>query len=133
MSFAMIWAILGGIFFAVELLTGSFYLLVMGVSAAGAALFAWGGAPLWVQLAVFSVVSLAGFAILRTRYRPLAAELPSDIGARVIVADVSDTGFRVRHRGCEWDGQLESGEVPAKGDLLVISSVSSNTLICTRS
>ena len=48
----LIWTILGFVLVIVELMTGTFYLLVLGVGALFAALAAWLGAPSLVQVAV---------------------------------------------------------------------------------
>ena len=55
-----IWAILGLTLVIVELLSGTFYLLMLGIAAFGAALAAWLGQPFGVQAVVAAVVAAAG-------------------------------------------------------------------------
>ena len=52
-----LWAILGLTLVIVELLTGTFYLLVLGIAAFGAALVAWLGQPFGVQALVLAAIS----------------------------------------------------------------------------
>ena len=56
----LIWTILGFVLVIVELMTGTFYLLVLGVGALFAALAAWMGAAFIVQVAVAGVVASIG-------------------------------------------------------------------------
>ena len=55
-----LWAILGLGLVIVELLTGTFYLLMLGLAAFGAALAAWMGQPFGVQAVVAAVVAAGG-------------------------------------------------------------------------
>ena len=56
----LIWAILGLALVIVELMSGTFYLLVLGVAAFGAALAAWLGQPFPVQAVVAAVIAALG-------------------------------------------------------------------------
>src|SRR5258708_28289636 len=56
----LFWAILGLALVIVELLTGTFYLLMLGIAAFGAALAAWLGQGIGVQAVVAAVISGAG-------------------------------------------------------------------------
>src|SRR5258706_16294221 len=56
----LFWAILGLALVIVELLTGTFYLLMLGIAAFGAALAAWLGQGIGVQAIVAAVISGAG-------------------------------------------------------------------------
>jgi len=55
-----LWAILGLTLVIVELLTGTFYLLVLGVAAFGAALVAWLGQGFAVQAIVAALIAALG-------------------------------------------------------------------------
>ena len=55
-----LWAILGLALVIIELLTGTFYLLMLAIAAFGAALAAWLGQPFGVQAVVAAAVSAAG-------------------------------------------------------------------------
>ena len=56
----LVWVLVGFTLVIAELLTGTFYLLVLGVGAFAAAIIAWLGANMLVQAAVGGGVSLAG-------------------------------------------------------------------------
>ena len=60
MDAALIWAIAGLALVIVELLTGTFYLLMLGVAAFGAAGAAWLGYDFSVQVIVAAVVAGVG-------------------------------------------------------------------------
>ena len=57
---ALLWAVIGLALAIVELLTGTFYLLMLGLAAFGAAGTAWLGYDLAVQVIVASVVAGVG-------------------------------------------------------------------------
>jgi hypothetical protein len=56
MDHAIVWAVIGLVLVIVELLTGTFYLLMLGVAAFGAALAAWLGLEFPAQSIVAAVV-----------------------------------------------------------------------------
>ena len=73
-----IWAILGLGLVIVELLTGTFYLLMLGIAAFGAALAAWLGQPFGVQAIVMAVVSAAGcYGVHLYRAKNSGQQMPS--------------------------------------------------------
>jgi membrane protein implicated in regulation of membrane protease activity len=57
---ALLWAVIGLALVIVELLTGTLYLLILGLAAFGAAGTAWLGYDLAVQVIVASVVAGVG-------------------------------------------------------------------------
>ena len=64
----LMWAVAGIVLIIVEILTGTFYLLVLGIGALAAAGAAWLGQSLWVQAVVTAAVAVAG-VILVNRFR----------------------------------------------------------------
>ena len=60
MSDATMWFVLSGVLVALELMTGSFYLLMLGLGALAAALTAMAGHGLSVQLVVAAAVGGLG-------------------------------------------------------------------------
>ena len=60
MDSSLAWAVIGLVLVIVELLTGTFYLLMLGLAAFGAAGAAWLGYDLAVQVIVASVVAAVG-------------------------------------------------------------------------
>lgn len=112
----------------VELMTGTFYVLMiaLGVAAGGAA--AWAGGDFTVQLGVSAVVAtVAVVALRRSRWggRLGSADIAADpkqtldIGQRVHVTEWQDGRARVSYRGSQWDAQLAEGEPPTVGTFYI--------------
>jgi membrane protein implicated in regulation of membrane protease activity len=123
-----------------ELLSGTFYLLVIAAGCGAAGVLAALGGPLWTQFAAAAVVCVAGTAWARRARagapRPAPAgqnaDVIADIGQRVHVRawDV-DGPTRVQYRGTQWTVELAPGEVAEPGEYR-ISEVAGNRLILTR-
>src|SRR5688572_33506547 len=60
MEHSLTWAIVGLVLVITELLTGTFYLLMLGIAAFGAALAAWLGFEFGAQAIVFLIVAAIG-------------------------------------------------------------------------
>ena len=60
----LLWAIAGIVLIIVEMLTGTFYLLVLGIAALAAAGAAWLGQSFWVQAVVTAAVTIAGVILV---------------------------------------------------------------------
>ena len=117
MADSTLWWLLAGAAVAVELLTGTFYLLMLGVGMAAGALAAHAGAPTALQLVVAAVVgggAVAAWHLVRRRHfadpRGGGTNLDFDAGERVHVdAWTADNTTTVRYRGTVWTA------VPADG------------------
>ena len=111
MSDANIWWIIAGAVVALELTTGTFYLLMLAVGMIAGALAAMSGVGVPGQLAIAGLVGLAtvgGWHFKKSR-EPAglkAGENPDvsqDVGARVQVDSwAPDGSARVNHRGASW-------------------------------
>jgi membrane protein implicated in regulation of membrane protease activity len=111
MADSTVWWLLAGTAVAVELVTGTFYLLMLGIGLAAGALAAHAGAGLNVQLLVATVIgagTVGAWHWIRTRRPP---ELPAnanpdvnlDIGETVLVDAWRPDGTAViRYRGASW-------------------------------
>ncbi len=66
-----IWAALGLVLLAVEMATGTFYVLWFGVSALSVAIAVWmfPNIPYAIQLAMFAVLSISSLAIWKLNYK----------------------------------------------------------------
>jgi membrane protein implicated in regulation of membrane protease activity len=135
-----LWAILGLTLIVIELLTGTFYLLVLGVAAFGAAFAAWIGQPFGVQAVVAGVVAAAGcYGVHVYRARNATQQMaPVDAGQPARFENWVDQGARlarVRYRGASWDAVVEqdAGQPPAlaEGAMLYVVSTNGNTLKVT--
>jgi len=134
----LIWAILGLTLVIVELLSGTFYLLVLGIAAFGAALAAWLGQGFGVQAMVAAVIAAAGcYGVHVYRAKNVKGQMAQvDAGQPASFENWVDQGARlarVRYRGASWDALVDGEEnaVPAPGSLLYVVSTSGNTLKVT--
>ena len=127
------WAVAGLAFVIVELLTGPFYLLMLGVAAFGAAGAAWLGYDFAVQVLVAAVVAAAGcYGIYVYRAKNQAEQMaPLDAGMPASFETWIDPGARlarVRYRGASWDARVEGGEALEPGATVYVVAADGNTL-----
>jgi membrane protein implicated in regulation of membrane protease activity len=129
----ILWAAAGLILVIAELVTGTFYLLVLGIAALAGAAVAFLGLGFWGQAMVSALIAVAGVIWIhrrRTRMEPLAMSSP-DVGQPVTWEswlNQPDRLARVRYRGASWDARV-LGECAAQpGEMLYISAVDGNTL-----
>jgi membrane protein implicated in regulation of membrane protease activity len=119
MADSTLWWLLAGAAVAVELLTGTFYLLMLGIGMVAGALAAHAGAPQAMQLVLAAVVgggALTGWHLFRRRRLRAAGatntntNMDFDAGEPVHVdAWTADNTASVRYRGTVWTA------VPAGG------------------
>jgi membrane protein implicated in regulation of membrane protease activity len=124
-STAVWWWIAAGGLVAVELASGTFYLLMLAAGALAGALAAHAGSGFAVQLAAAAVVGGAAVAALqRKRGRGPATEPAAsnrdvilDIGSRVRVEHWrSDATARVQYRGAGWNARYAGSGQPPPGE-----------------
>ena len=137
MSEATVWWLLAGAAVAIELMTGTFYLLMLAIGLAAGALAAHLGAQMPVQLVTAALVgggAVAAWHLLRDRRVPSlsAAANPDvnlDIGEPVMVdAWRPDGTAQVRYRGASWTVAALPGTAPVAG-LHRVREVVGNRLI----
>jgi membrane protein implicated in regulation of membrane protease activity len=124
MAESTIWWVLTGAAVAVELLTGTFYLLMLAIGLAAAALAAHLGLSQPAQLVVAAVVgggALIGWHLVRQR-RPKEPpaqanrDVNLDIGETVHVTRWSPDGStQVKYRGTLWTAIPAPGTIPVAG------------------
>jgi membrane protein implicated in regulation of membrane protease activity len=139
LSAATFWWVAAGVAVAIELATGTFYLLMIALGLAAAALAAHLGLPAAGQVATAAIVGGAATALWHwkraSRPRSAAArenrDVNLDIGERVqITAWDADRTARVNYRGTQWTARLAPGAQPVAGEHLV-SAVEGNWLVLT--
>ncbi len=117
-----------------ELVTGTFYMLVLALAlgvGGFAALLGWSQS---VQFTLSAVAGAIGILLLRRWRRGKAASAPSlnlDIGQPVqSVSWHQDGAVRALYRGAEWDAELESADTPREG-IFYIKALRGSTLVLT--
>jgi membrane protein implicated in regulation of membrane protease activity len=132
------WWLLVGALVAMELLSGTFYLLMLALGAAAAAIAAHLGVPLVAQMIVASVAGLVSVAL----WYQLKKRRPGDPSARaqrsvnldvgeIIQVDtwLSDGSAQVKYRGTLWRVIQRPGSAPAPGAYRVAELVGSSLLV----
>jgi membrane protein implicated in regulation of membrane protease activity len=130
---ALIWAVSGLALVIVELLTGTFYLLMLGIAAFGAAGTAWLGYDFPAQVIVAAVIAAAGcYAVHVYREKNSKQQMPSvDAGMPASFETWIDPGARlarVRYRGASWDARVEGIEALEPGTTVYVLATDGNTL-----
>jgi membrane protein implicated in regulation of membrane protease activity len=134
MTEAVIWLIAGLALLGLELLTGTFVLVMLGGGALAAAGSAALGAPVWVNVLVFGVTSVALLgaarpALTRRATPALEAHDNSPVGASgVVVVRVSlDTG-QIKINGDLWSARAyHQNEVFEPGERVTVLHLSGVT------
>lgn len=141
MTDTTIWWVLAGAMVAIEMLTGTFYLLMVSFGFIAAALSAHAGASPTVQLVMAAAFGGGSVIFWRSYKRKQPAELPAsanhnvnmDVGQSVHVAAWGPDGTSsVKYRGATWAVALRPGDIPAPGQHHVVEVVG-NRLIVTKS
>lgn len=132
----LVWLIVGLALVVIELLTGTFYLLVLGIAAFGAALAAWLGQGFPLQVVVGSVIAACGcYGVHLYRARNALQQMtPVDAGQPANFEGWVDRGARlarVSYRGASWDALVEAGDAPEAGAILYVIATHGNTLKVT--
>jgi membrane protein implicated in regulation of membrane protease activity len=133
MDHAIVWAVIGLVLVIVEVVTGTFYLLMLGVAAFGAALAAWLGLGFSAQSIVAVLVSAVGcYGVHVYRAKNSAQQMaPIDAGMPASFESWLDAGARlarVRYRGASWDARVEGGEAVEPGATVYVLAAEGNTL-----
>lgn len=137
MELWLIWVIAGFVLAIAEMVTGTFYLLVIAIGAFVGALVAWLGFNELVQAVVGCAVAIGGAFFVHhwhTRNRPgEQGDNFLDRGQPVVLegwANETARIARVKYRGASWDAKLaRDDERPVPGTTLYIEGQEGNTLV----
>ena len=134
MEIYVYWFLLALVLVVLEMLSGTFYLLVVAIAMSVGGLVALAGAGFVWQLLLGAVTGIVGTIILRRWKSAQAIASPNiglDIGQQVKVLKWNDNGSaRVFYRGAEWDAELEAVDTPRDG-ALYIAAVRGSGLVLT--
>ena len=132
----VLWSILGLTLVIIELLSGTFYLLVLGIAAFGAALAAWLGQGFPVQAVVAAVIAALGcYGVHLVHAKSTTRRMtPVDAGQPASFENWVDQGARlarVSYRGASWDALVDGDAAVEAGALLYVVTADGNTLKVT--
>jgi membrane protein implicated in regulation of membrane protease activity len=136
MSDWSMWLLAAGVLVVLELLTGTFYLLMIAIGLTAGAAVAFAGASGPVQTVTAAVVGVLATGLLyRSKYgrhtgvdASVDPNVNMDIGQTVSVPAWQDGMARVMYRGALWDVELAPGSSSAPG-LYTIREVRGSRLI----
>ena len=138
MADSTLWWLLAGVAVAIELATGTFYLLMLSLGFAVAAVSAYLTTPFALQLGLAAGVG-AGSVLALRRYRanrpqtPIASanrDVNLDIGETVHVDNWSADGTAtVKYRGANWAVSCAQGRALVPGPHRVVEVVGSRLIV----
>lgn len=136
MGWQWVWWIAGAVLVGAELVTGTFYLLAVGVAAAAGGVAAWLGAGAALQFMIAGgcgVVLTAAAHQWRLRRAPVPRQVSLDVGQAVQVqAWHADGTARVTHRGTSWDAELATPDTPRAETLYIVATRGSILVLADR-
>jgi membrane protein implicated in regulation of membrane protease activity len=138
MTETTVWWLLTGGAVAIELLTGTFYLLMLAIGLAAAAVAAHLGAGTTTQIVVAALVGGGAVVVWHLKQGGRGQERPAqanpnvnlDIGEVVQVAGWNADGTAdVHYRGAHWTGIHRPGQTPDMGPHRVAEMVGNRLLL----
>jgi membrane protein implicated in regulation of membrane protease activity len=128
----LIWLVAGFLLVIVELVSGTFYLLVLGVAAVAGGVVAYTGLPFSVQAVVAATLAVVGVVwVNRVRRTSSAVTMRSlDFGQPTTFDHwVNRPGqARVKYRDALWDATVDGEIAGEPGEILYVASIDGNTL-----
>ena len=137
MEMWVLWVIVGLVLVIAELVTGTFYLLVLGVGAFASALVSWAGGNPLVQALAGGGVAIGG-AILVHHWHESHRKADEgranflDRGQPVVLEGWANEAAglaRVKYRGASWDARVAGAATPVPGSTLYIDAQEGQTLV----
>lgn len=132
MSELWTWWIAAAVLIGAELVTGTFYLLAVGIAVAVGGVAAWLGYSHQVQFTVAGVAAVVLTAAAhqwRRRHAQPAPQPSLDVGQTVRVEGWNPDGTaRVRYRGSQWTAELATAETP-RAEIMTIVATKGSTLV----
>ena len=136
MSAYGMWWIAAAALIAAELLTGTFYLLAVGIGVAGggiAAWLGWGAASQWLTAGTLGVVGVGLLESWKRRRGGAPRQPALDVGQMVQVQSWGPhRTARVSYRGTTWDAELATPDTP-QADTMYIAATRGSVLILAAS
>ena len=127
-----LWLIVAAALTGLEMLTGTFYLLLMAIAAlAGclAALTDFSGTQQLLAFGAFGLIEAVAFTVYRRRHPAKQPQNFLDVGKVVVFKNVAPDGsWVVRYRGADWQARPMS-EQTRQNETLIIIKTMGNILI----
>lgn len=132
----LVWILAGFALMIVELLTGTFYLLMLGGAAFGGALIAWLGQGFPLQAIVSGTLAATGcYLVYAWHERNAGSQMASiDAGQPANFESWTDEPARfarVRYRGASWDARVAGDGPLARGAIVYVTATEGNALRVT--
>ena len=129
----IVWLVAGIALIIAELLTGTFFLLVLGIAAFAGAAVAWSGAGIWAQAIAAATIAAVGVVwVHHWRKGSARQQMPSlDVGQIAVFESwvSADAGHaRVTYRDTQWDAQITGPADGHPGEIFYIVAVDGSTL-----
>jgi membrane protein implicated in regulation of membrane protease activity len=132
MSAYWVWWIAAAALVGAEMLTGTFYLLVIGVALACGGIAAWldAGVPVqWLTAGVLGVIGTVALQRWKRGHAASARQPAFDVGQMVRVQSWGPDGTaRVNYRGTTWDAELAAPDTP-QAETMYIAATRGSVLI----
>jgi membrane protein implicated in regulation of membrane protease activity len=138
MADSTIWWLAAGGLIALELITGTFYLLMISLGLVAAALSAHAGLPVpwqWVAAAAVGGGSVMAWRAYKSSQPAVAAatanhDVNMDVGETVHVDQWSDDRTcSVKYRGAHWDATLQEGQAVETGAHVIAEVIGSRLIL----
>lgn len=138
MAESTMWWVLAGVVIGVELVTGTFYLLMVSIGLMAAAISAHLGASTAAQYVVAALIGGGSVVAWRAYKQQQPSGLPAsanhdvnmDIGEAVHVEAWNPDGTStVKYRGAQWNVSMAPGDAPMPGLHTVIEVVGSRLVV----
>ena len=131
-----IWWIAAALLVGLELATGTFYLLAVGVAFALGGVAAWLGAAFPLQMMIGGTLAVIALVIAhqwRKRHATPAPMHPLERGHSVKVDRWNADGTaRVAYRGTNWDAVVASSETPRAETMYIVATRGSTLVLSDR-
>jgi membrane protein implicated in regulation of membrane protease activity len=136
MAHFWIWWILAALLIGLELATGTFYLLAVGVAFALGGVAAWFDASLPMQMVIAGALSAVALVIAhyaRKRIKAPQGMAPLDQGQAVRVHKWNPDGTaRVEYRGTQWNAELAQPDSARASTMYIVATRGSTLVLSDR-
>jgi membrane protein implicated in regulation of membrane protease activity len=134
MSLHFLWWIAAAVLVGVEMMTGTFYLLMVALACVAGGIVAFSGVDVGWQWGIAAAVGVVGTYFLH-QWKIKNATAPKlssnlDVGQLVKVVEWRDgSAARVFYRGANWDAVLESELTPKREQMVIVATRGSQLVL----